>query len=200
MDFAVVDYGASNMFSLISALKKLDINVNIISSPQKLVNFSAVILPGVGNFSSAISVVEKIKEDIIASAGNGVPLLGICLGLQLMCEKSEEGPGEGLNIFEGQVVKFSKNVKIPHMGWNTVLPKNNSILLDGIEERLWVYFAHSYYPKPKDNSVIKGTTGYGTGFASVMEEGQAYGTQFHPEKSGDIGKAILMNFVKCIKR
>jgi glutamine amidotransferase len=200
MDFAVVDYGASNMFSLISALKKLDINVNIISSPQKLVNFSAVILPGVGNFSSASSVVEKIKEDIIASAGNGVPLLGICLGLQLMCEKSEEGPGEGLNIFDGQVVKFSKNVKIPHMGWNTVLPKNNSILLDGIEERLWVYFAHSYYPKPKDNSVIKGTTGYGTGFASVMEEGQAYGTQFHPEKSGDIGKAILMNFVKCIKR
>jgi glutamine amidotransferase len=200
MDFAVVDYGASNMFSLISALKKLDINVNIISSPQKLVNFSAVILPGVGNFSSAISVVEKIKEDILASAGNGVPLLGICLGLQLMCEKSEEGPGEGLNIFEGQVVKFSKDMKIPHMGWNTVLPKNNSILLDGIEERLWVYFAHSYYPKPKDNSVIKGTTGYGTGFASVMEEGQAYGTQFHPEKSGDIGKAILMNFVKCIKR
>jgi len=200
MRFAIIDYGASNMFSLIAAFKKINIDADIIVNNVDLSKYSAIILPGVGNFSSASSTILNFKEKIINAIYNGVPLLGICLGLQLLFEKSEEGKGEGLSLFKGEVVRFPNNIKIPHMGWNLVVPQRKSELLNDINDKIWAYFAHSYYPKPIDASIVKGVTTYGVVFPSVIEHENIFGTQFHPEKSGNAGQIILKNFVKNVKR
>jgi glutamine amidotransferase len=200
MKFAVIDYGASNMFSLLSSLRRLNVDVDVISKKRDLGKYSAIILPGVGSFSSACEKMEKVKNKIIDAIEEGIPLLGICLGLQLMFERSEEGPGDGLGILEGEVIRFRNGVKIPHMGWNSVKLNNDSILLNYVYEPRWVYFAHSYYPEPKDDSIKIGTTFYGSTFTSVVEKKNVFGTQFHPEKSGDVGKKILENFIKYAKR
>jgi glutamine amidotransferase len=200
MKFAVIDYGASNMFSLLSSLRRLNVDVDVISKKRDLGKYSAIILPGVGSFSSACEKMEKVKNKIIDAIEEGIPLLGICLGLQLMFKRSEEGPGDGLGILEGEVIRFSNGVKIPHMGWNSVKLNNDSILLNYVYEPRWVYFAHSYYPEPKDDSIKTGTTFYGSTFTSVVEKKNLFGTQFHPEKSGDVGKKILENFIKYAKR
>ncbi|MEM3832537.1 MAG: imidazole glycerol phosphate synthase subunit HisH [Thermoprotei archaeon] len=200
MKFAIIDYGASNMFSLIAALKRIDINTDIITREQDLDEYSAIILPGVGNFSAASNIILKFRNNIMKSIMNGTPLLGICLGLQLFFETSEEGEGKGLSLFKGKVIKFPSNVKIPHMGWNLVIPQNKSELLSNIDGKIWAYFAHSYFPQPKDESIIKGVTIYGVKFSSVIESNNVLGTQFHPEKSGNTGQEILKNFVKIVKR
>ncbi len=200
MKIAIVDYGASNMFSLIAALKRIGIEVSIISNDEDLNKYSAIFLPGVGNFSSASNIILKIKDKIMRAIDNGTPLFGICLGLQLLFEKSEEGEGEGLGLFKGRVIKFPNNIKTPHMGWNLVIPQNKSILLSSIDDKIWAYFAHSYYPSPENRLIIKGITIYGVHFPSVIEHENIFGTQFHPEKSGTSGQIILKNFVKSIKR
>lgn len=200
MKFSVIDYGASNMFSLLSALRRLNVKVEVVSEEMNTHEYSAIILPGVGNFSSASNTIKKLKNKIGEAIEKDIPLLGICLGLQLMFEQSEEGIGDGLNIFKGFVVRFSTGVKIPHMGWNIVNSDRDSILLDSLGPRTWVYFAHSYYPKPVEDSIIKGTTFYGSKFAAVVEKKNVFGTQFHPEKSGNAGKVMLENFIRYIKR
>ncbi|MGC8948405.1 MAG: imidazole glycerol phosphate synthase subunit HisH [Thermoprotei archaeon] len=200
MKFAIIDYGASNMFSLMAALKRIGVNINIIVKERDLDEYSAIILPGVGNFSVASNVILKFKNSIIKSIMNGTPLFGICLGLQLFFETSEEGEGEGLSLIKGKVIKFPNNIKIPHMGWNLVIPQNRSKLLSNIDGKIWVYFAHSYFPQPEDKSVIKGITIYGIQFPSVIEDNNVFGTQFHPEKSGTTGQVILENFVNIVKR
>jgi len=200
MKFGIIDYEASNMFSLIAAFKRINIDVDIVANDNDLNKYSAIILPGVGNFSSASNTILKFKEKIINAINNGIPLLGICLGLQLLFEKSEEGKGEGLSLFKGEVVRFPNNIKIPHMGWNLVIPQRKSELLNNIDGKIWAYFAHSYYPKPIDVSIVKGITTYGVVFPSVVEHENIFGTQFHPEKSGSTGQIILKNFIKSVKR
>ncbi len=200
MIFSIIDYGASNMFSLLSALKRLGIETEVVAEGGSLKDCSGVILPGVGNFSSACAATNRLKTQILDALKRGTPLLGICLGMQLLFEKSEEGMGEGLGILKGEVVRFSGNLKVPHMGWNLVTPVRDSRLLSNIQGKMWVYFAHSYYPKPLDESISKGITRYGVDFPSVIENENVFGTQFHPEKSGVVGRAILANFAQEARR
>ena len=200
MMFSIIDYGASNMFSLLSALKRLGIETEVVAGGGSLKDCSGVILPGVGNFSSACAATNRLKIQIFDALKRGTPLLGICLGMQLLFEKSEEGMGEGLGILKGEVVRFSGNLKVPHMGWNLVTPVRDSRLLSNIQGKMWVYFAHSYYPKPIDESISKGITRYGVDFPSVIEKENVFGTQFHPEKSGVVGSSILANFAQEARR
>ncbi len=200
MEIAILDYGASNIYSLICAFKRLNVSVNVASNEIKLTNYNAIVLPGVGNFIKASSIINHIKDELLKVVNEGIPVLGICLGLQILFEKSEEGDGQGLGILKGKVVRFPKNVKAPHMGWNIIYPNGETILLSNIESKIWAYFAHSYYPLPENSEIIKGITHYGIMFPSVIEKENLFGTQFHPEKSGIIGRKILENFLYFIKR
>ncbi|MEM3787072.1 MAG: imidazole glycerol phosphate synthase subunit HisH [Nitrososphaeria archaeon] len=200
MEFAIIDYGASNMFSLIASFKRADVQVKIVDGKEKLEEYSAIILPGVGNFTSAVQKIFKIKNNILEAIAKGTFIFGICLGMQLLFNESEEGRGEGLGVFEGKVVKFPKTLKVPHMGWNLVEPQGYSVLLSNFDVESWAYFAHSYYPKPSNNRIVKGTTYYGVKFASVVEAKNVFGTQFHPEKSGEFGRHIIRNFVEYVRR
>ncbi len=158
-----------------------------------------LILPGVGSFSSAQAVLNKSRDKISQDVKSGMPLLGICLGMQLMFEESEEGSGSGLGLFEGRIVRFSnkQRLKVPHMGWNWVaLSKKNSQLGAILPSDGWAYFAHSYYPKPDDDSIAVGKTKYGTiRFPSIIERSNVWGTQYHPEKSSEFGFKIISTFV-----
>ncbi|MCX8188276.1 MAG: imidazole glycerol phosphate synthase subunit HisH [Nitrososphaeria archaeon] len=200
MIFAVIDYGASNMFSLIASLKRANVQVKIVDERERLEKYSAIILPGVGNFTSAVQKISNLKNEILDAVAKGTYIFGICLGMQLLFNESEEGQGEGLSIFRGKVVKFPKTIKVPHMGWNLVEPQGYSLLLSDFERERWAYFAHSYYPNPSNNNIVKGITHYGIKFVSVVEEGNIFGTQFHPEKSGEFGRRIIKNFVEYVRR
>jgi len=129
-----------------------------------------------------------------------VPLLGICLGFQLFFPESEEGAGKGLSLFKGKNVKLSSSVKVPHMGWNTLEIVRQSELFDGVDNGAYVYFVHSLYPAPTDKEIVCTETHYGTTFSSAIEAKNVYGTQFHPEKSGEVGMRILQNFAMIVTR
>ena len=159
-----------------------------------------VILPGVGNFGSAVDALESYREDLIEAVNTGLPFLGICLGVQMIFEESEEDKGRGLSFFEGSTVKLPLTVKSPHMGWNTLEIVRNGEFLDGIEDRIWVYFVHSYYPKFKDDTALAATTDYGVKIPAVVAKRNIFGTQFHPEKSGSGGLRILNNFIDICSR
>lgn len=181
-------------------MKKVGFNSSIVSSPSKLKEADALFLPGVGNFSAASQNLKPYKSEIVDFAESGIPLLGICLGMQLFFTESMEGRGKGLNLFEGKVVNLPSFVKIPHMGWNTLHIVKHNELLDGANQESFVYFVHSYYPAPLNKDIIVAETTYGVTFASIVAERNVYGTQFHPEKSGETGMRILKNFFKIIKR
>ncbi len=197
---AIVDYGVGNLFSLECALKKVGLNPYIVSSPSQLKAPDALILPGVGNFAAASRNLEPLKPEILDAVKEGIPLLGICLGMQLLFPESEESEGRGLALFQGKIVKLPKSVKVPHMGWNTLSMVKQSELLEGLQEEAFVYFVHSYYPNPLNEDIIIAKTTYGVPFASIIAKKNLYGTQFHPEKSGETGMAILKNFAKVVKR
>jgi len=188
-----------NLFSLECALKKVGLNSSIISSPLRWKPVDALILPGVGNFAAASRNLEPLKPEVLDAVGEGVPLLGICLGMQLLFAESEESKGRGLSLFQGKVVKLPKSVKVPHMGWNTLSMVKQSDLLEGLQEEAFVYFVHSYYPNPLNEGIIIAKTTYGVPFASAIVKKNLYGTQFHPEKSGETGLTILKNFAKIVK-
>ena len=196
----IFDYGVGNLLSLKTALEKAGLNAIIGTSAQDLAKADAIALPGVGSFTAASSKLDAVKETLQTKVKDGTPLLGICLGLQLFFESSEEGPGTGLAFFKGKNVQLPKTVKVPHMGWNTLNIVKPNELFDGIAEGTYVYFVHSLYPMPKDKSIVCTTTQYGTAFTSAVASKNIYGTQFHPEKSGDIGLKILKNFVKTVVR
>jgi glutamine amidotransferase len=200
MEFAIIDYGASNMFSLIASFRRLNVQTKILNDIEDLERYSAIILPGVGNFTSASKVIEKVKDKIMDSVLKGAPIFGICLGMQLLFNESEEGFGKGLGVFDGKVVRFPEKLKVPHMGWNLVEAVGDSVLLSNYDGEKWAYFAHSYYPLPKDEKIIKGITLYGVSFPSVVEEKNVFGTQFHPEKSGEFGRHVFQNFVKYVRK
>jgi glutamine amidotransferase len=192
----IYDYGVGNLLSLKTALEKAGLNATIGTTSRDLSQADAIALPGVGSFTAAASKLDNVKQTLKTKVEEGTPLLGICLGLQLFLEESEEGPGKGLSFFEGKNVKLPSTVKVPHMGWNTLDIVKANELFEGIADGSYVYFVHSLYPVYKDESIVCTTTEYGTTFASAVASKNIYGTQFHPEKSGDIGLKILKNFAK----
>jgi glutamine amidotransferase len=194
---AIIDFGAGNLMSISKALEHLGTNVQVTKDEKTIRAADAAVLPGVGAFYDAMQEIEHLK-DIIGSMGEK-PLLGVCLGLQLLFSESEEG-GEnpGLNILKGRVTRFGEGVKVPHMGWNTVEILRQSPLLEGIRNESYFYFVHSYYAVPEDD-IATGKTSYGVDFPSIIEKDNIYSTQFHPEKSGEVGLKLLENFVKIVK-
>lgn len=196
----VFDYGVGNLLSLKIALEKIGFGVNITASPQQLSKADAIALPGVGNFSAAVVKLDPIKEQLLDAVRSGTPLIGICLGLQLFFGESEEGPGKGLSLFEGKSVRLKGSVKVPHMGWNTLQILKKSRFFEDIKDNSYVYFVHSHYPIPVDESILATETEYGVKFPSAIASKNIFGTQFHPEKSGETGLKILKNFAKIVKR
>jgi glutamine amidotransferase len=196
----IFDYGAGNLLSLKVALEKAGLNAEIASTAQALRKADAIALPGVGNFSAAATKLEAVKPELLKAVEDGVPMLGICLGMQLFFPKSEEGAGNGLALFQGKNVWLPQSVKVPQMGWNTLKIVKKNELFEGIADESYVYFVHSLYPVPADKELICTETEYGTTFASALAWKNVYGTQFHPEKSGDVGLKILKNFTKIVAR
>ena len=196
----IFDYGVGNLLSLKTALEKAGLEASIGTSAKELATADAIALPGVGAFTPAASKLNSVKETIDTKIQSGTPLIGICLGLQLFFEKSEEGPGNGLSLFKGKNVRLPNTVKVPHMGWNTLNIVKQNELFDGIAEDSFVYFVHSLYPVPLDTNIVCTQTEYGTKFTSAIVSKNIYGTQFHPEKSGDLGLKILKNFAKVVVR
>lgn len=196
----IVDYGVGNLLSLKVALEKTGLTVTIAEPTQKIKDVDAIALPGVGNFSAAAKALEPVKAELIDTVNTGMPILGICLGLQLFFEASEEGPGEGLAFFKGKDVRLTGPVKVPHMGWNSLNVVKQNELFNGIDDGAYVYFVHSLYPVPTDKEIICTQTEYGETFTSAVANKNIYGTQFHPEKSGEVGLKILKNFARMVAR
>ena len=198
---AIIDYDAGNIRSVEKAMAKLGQEVWITRDRERIMNADKVILPGVGSFGDAMAhlreynLVEGIK-DVVAEKK---PFLGICLGLQLLYESSEETPGvEGLGILKGKILKIpeQKDLKIPHMGWNSLHLQNDGRLFRGIEQNPYVYFVHSYYLKAGEEETVKATTEYSVNIHASVEKDNVFACQFHPEKSGDLGLQILKNFAE----
>ena len=196
----IFDYGVGNLLSLKTALEKAGLEATVGTSTKELALADAIALPGVGAFTPAAKKLATVKTALMEKIEGGTPLLGICLGLQLFFETSEEGPGNGLSLFKGKTVSLPKTVKVPHMGWNTLSLVKQNELFEGIQQESYVYFVHSLYPVPADKSIVTAQTQYGVTFTSAVAHKNIYGTQFHPEKSGDLGLKILKNFAKVTTR
>jgi glutamine amidotransferase len=197
---AIIDYGVGNLLSLKCALEKVGFDTTIGLSKQQIKKADAVALPGVGNFSAAATKLEAVKQELISVVRSGTPILGICLGLQLFFPESEEGPGNGLALFEGKTVRLPNSVKVPHMGWNTLRIVKQNDIFEGVKDESYVYFVHSLYPMPFDKEIVCAQTDYGATFTSVIAAKNVYGTQFHPEKSGEVGLKLLKNFATLVTR
>jgi glutamine amidotransferase len=198
VNVAIFDYGAGNLFSLKAALERNGAqNVIIIHDMKGLDKFDGLVLPGVGNFDPAVKSIEPYKDIFIKSIEDFMPILGICLGMEMLFNHSEEGTRDGLKILDGKVIILpKKKVKVPHMGWNNLeIIKKESKLLQGIKDGSWAYFVHSYLIVPENNSIVSATSQYGVNIPAIVEEGNLYGTQFHPEKSGKLGAIIMKNFL-----
>jgi glutamine amidotransferase len=194
---AIFDYGAGNIFSLKNSLEKNDATVDIITSFDKANNYSGILLPGVGNFDPAIrSIRDYSKTDFKDYVKDKIPVLGICLGMEMFFERSEEGTEEGLGVIDGEVIVLPNTMKVPHMGWNNLEIKKQSKFLEGIDDDAWVYFVHSYRAKPKSDDVIIADSDYGIKVPAVIEQSNFFGTQFHPEKSGQVGSIMIKNFLR----
>jgi imidazole glycerol-phosphate synthase subunit HisH len=200
----LVDYGMGNLRSVEKALTRVGADVRIVTDPQAVIASDALVLPGVGAFGDCMKNLQKVRlvEAICEFVSSRRPFLGICLGFQALFESSEEAPGvKGLAIFPGTVPRFAVNgLKVPHMGWNQLrIQQPDCPLLNGVADGSYVYFVHSYYCAPKDNSLACGTTEYGVEFCSMLWAGNVFATQFHPEKSQAVGLKMLENFVKLAK-
>ena len=199
VNVAIFDYGAGNLFSLKAALERNGAeNVIIIHDMKSLDKFDGLVLPGVGNFDPAVKSIEPYKDIFIKSIEEDfMPILGICLGMEMLFNHSEEGTRDGLKILDGKVIILpKKKVKVPHMGWNNLeIIKKESKLLQGIKDGSWAYFVHSYLIAPENNSIVSAIAQYGVNVPAIVEEDNLYGTQFHPEKSGKLGAIIMKNFL-----
>ena len=198
---AIIDYDAGNLKSVEKALLALGEDVLVTRDREKLLAADKIILPGVGNFGDAM---EKLKSYglvpvIHELAEMGKPFLGICLGLQLLFERSDEAPGvEGLGILKGEIVRIpdGEELKVPHIGWNSLHLQNDGRLFRNLPEEPYVYFVHSYYLKAEEPEIVKATTEYGVTIDASVEQGNVFACQFHPEKSSRVGLKILENFAK----
>ena len=203
----VVDYNAGNLRSIVKALEIYAgrENVKISRDPEEILSGDKIVFPGVGNFKSAVVNLSRrycgisLREALLESIENKVPFLGICLGMHLLMESSEEGGDlEGLGVVEGKVIRFRGVDKIPHMGWNKVELLRDTPLFEGVGNKQYFYFVHSYHVKPLDDSVVVGVSEYGYRFPCVIQRDNIYGTQFHPEKSSKIGLKLIENFLELI--
>ena len=198
----VVDYGLGNLRSVTRGLERAGASVKVSSDPSALRGADGVVLPGVGAFSEGMENAGPFRDALAEQAETGTPLFGICLGMQMLLTTSEEadhegeGDAEGLALIPGTNVRFPEDVKVPQMGWNELSVERDHPLVDGVDGE-YAYFVHSYYADPDDDGTVVATTDYGGPFASVVadEPGNVFGTQFHPEKSGETGLCILRNFV-----
>jgi glutamine amidotransferase len=198
---SVVNYGVGNLRSIRKGLEKSGASVDITHSPNDLRNSDAIVLPGVGAFAPAVKNMKPIADVVAEAMKNGTPILGVCLGLQLLFTRSSEGGSiRGLDLISGEVVKLPETVKTPQMGWNTLNIVQSHPLLEGVKDGSYVYFVHSYYPQPSDPDVIVATTEYGVRFPSMVAKKNLFATQFHPEKSSKTGLTMLKNFVRIVKR
>ena len=197
---AIFDYGAGNIFSLKNSLEKAGARVDVITSFDVSNDYAGLLLPGVGNFDPAIKSIIKSSKTSFVEFTNNMPVLGICLGMEMFFEKSQEGTQLGLDVINGEVIVLPDSLKVPHMGWNNLEIKKPGILLDGVNNGVWVYFVHSYRAKPTSNDVITAVSDYGIKVPAVVEYNNYFGTQFHPEKSGDTGKIMIENFLNVCKK
>jgi len=199
MKMMILDTGVGNIYSLLTMLKSLAVDVEISLKASSIIGSDAVIIPGVGSFDGAMRRTELIKELLIEEVSRGKPLLGICVGYQIMFDSSEEGVVRGLSLMRGRVARLPRTVKVPHMGWNTLEILRPSRLVEGVESGSHVYFMHSYYPILEEDIAVARTV-YGVEIPSIAEKGSIYGLQFHPERSGAIGRRLLENFVEVVRR
>jgi len=198
-----MDYGMGNVLSVSKAFEFLGADVVLSSEPAELAKSDAVVLPGVGNFGDGMTELSKRSLDAFTLSWieSGKPFMGICLGLQLLMERSEEAPGlAGLGVFKGDTLKFPKSdLKVPHMGWNQVeIRPAGAGRFSGVPDGSHFYFVHSYYVKPDDDNVVACTCEYGIEFAAALSSGNVFATQFHPEKSQECGLSLLRNFLETI--
>lgn len=196
---AIIDYDAGNLKSVEKALKYLGQDVIVSRDSSEILQADKVILPGVGSFGDAMNNLDhfNLVDTIKKVAEKDTPFLGVCLGLQLLFEKSDETPGaEGLGILKGEILRIppKEGLKIPHMGWNSLNIKPQARLFDGIANNAYVYFVHSYYLKAEDENIVAASTEYSTHIHASVESGNIFACQFHPEKSSDVGLRILKNF------
>ncbi|AMD94219.1 imidazole glycerol phosphate synthase subunit HisH [Leptotrichia sp. oral taxon 847] len=207
---AVIDYGVGNLFSLLSSLNYVGLDTKLTNDIEEIKNAKGIILPGVGAFRDAVGNLEKygLKETLISEAKNGKPFLGICLGMQMLFEKSYEyGEYEGLGLINGTVEEIKKyipensDLKIPHMGWNSLIInerfKDDKILKD-VDNNEYVYYVHSYFAKTDMKNIVTYSE-YGTKIPGIVKNENVYGMQFHPEKSGDTGLKLLKNWGELVK-
>ena len=206
-DVVIVDYGLGNLRSVTRGLERAGANVTISDDPATFADADGVVLPGVGAFSEGMENAGPFRDALVDVADRSQPLFGICLGMQMLLTTSEEaahageGDVEGLDLIPGTNVRFTGERKVPQMGWNDLRVERDHPLVDGVDGE-YAYFVHSYYAVPDDDAAVVATTDYGTRFAAVVanEAGNVFGTQFHPEKSGETGLKILRNFVEYCAR
>lgn len=198
---AIVDYGMGNLRSVSKAFDHHGCHVSVTRDPAQIESASGLVLPGVGAFGDCVRNLDEygLTGPIKDYIDSGRPFLGICLGLQVLFEESEESPGvSGFGVLKGKVVKFpdfkEERLKVPHMGWNRIIIKKDVPLLEGIPDRSWFYFVHSYYTRPEDDSLSVVKTEYGIEFTAAVQKDNIFASQFHPEKSSDLGLKILSNF------
>lgn len=192
MKITIIDYGAGNVQSVLFALERLGYQATVTDDPDKIKKADKVIFPGVGEASSAMQMIYNKKLDTIIPALTQ-PVLGICLGMQLLCKSSEEGNSKGIGIFDIEIKRFTNQLKVPQMGWNTIT-NLKSELFNGIKEEEYMYLVHSFYAPLNENCIA--TTNYGINYATAIQKNNFYGVQFHPEKSGKAGEFIIKNFLE----
>lgn len=202
---AIIDYDAGNIKSVEKALLFLGQEVKITDNAQEILAADKVILPGVGAFGDAMGNLNRLGlvSVIREVAERGTPFLGICLGLQLLFERSDEAPGvAGLGILPGEILRIppKEGLKIPHMGWNSLHLEHDGRLFRNVPEQAYVYFVHSYYLKAREEGIVKASTEYGAHIHASVEKGNVFACQFHPEKSSEVGLQILKNFVELEKK
>ncbi|MGH2829538.1 MAG: imidazole glycerol phosphate synthase subunit HisH [Actinomycetota bacterium] len=190
---AVLDFGMGNLRSVAKALERAGATVDV--TPDVADDADGLVVPGQGHFGSCIVNLSDRAKDVVRWIERGRPYLGICLGLQILLEGSEEAQHSGLGVLPGRVRRLPGGLKVPHIGWNEVMPSGNAPMLAGIAPGTRFYFVHSYYPDPADGAAVAATTGYGIEFCCAVARDNVWATQFHPEKSGDPGIALLRTFV-----
>lgn len=197
MKVGIVDYRMGNLASVSKAIENAGGTPVVSDQTGELSRSDLLVLPGVGNFAAGMDHLAELglQDFIVDWAGSGRPLLGVCVGMQLFFEESDEGPAKGLGILKGRVERFDESLKVPHMGWNTLEKQGESPVFGDFDDR-YFYFVHSYYCVPEDSQIVAAKTDYGVQFASAVHRDNVYGVQFHPEKSSDDGLALYRRMLQ----